>query len=49
MRRAIQSVKLDGLSVTEAAERCGMSESAVKVNVHRGLKALVAFARGNRI
>ena len=42
MRRAIQSVKLDGLSVTEAASRCGMSESAVKVNVHRGLKALIA-------
>lgn len=40
MRRAIQSVKIDGLSVAEAAERCGMSESAVKVNVHRGLKAL---------
>jgi RNA polymerase sigma-70 factor (ECF subfamily) len=45
MRCAIQSVKLDGLSVAEAANRCGMSESAVKVNVHRGLKALVAFAR----
>ncbi len=42
MRRAIQSVKLDGLSVAEAASRCGMSESAVKVNVHRGLKALIA-------
>jgi RNA polymerase sigma-70 factor (ECF subfamily) len=49
MRRAIQSVKLDGLSVAEAANRCGMSESAVKVNVHRGLKALVAFAREKRI
>ncbi len=42
MRRAIQAVKLDGLSVAEAASQCGMSESAVKVNVHRGLKALVA-------
>lgn len=42
MRRAIQSVKLDGLSVAEAAARCGMSEPAVKVNVHRGLKALAA-------
>jgi RNA polymerase sigma-70 factor (ECF subfamily) len=49
MRRAIQSVKLDGLSVTEAASHCGMSESAVKVNVHRGLKALVAsIARERR-
>ena len=42
MRRAIQSVKLDGLSVAEAAERHGMSESAVKINIHRGLKALAA-------
>jgi RNA polymerase sigma factor (sigma-70 family) len=42
MRRAIQSVKLDGLSTAEAAKRCGMSESAIKVNVHRGLKALAA-------
>lgn len=40
MRRAIQCVKIEGLSVAEAAERCGMSESAVKVNVHRGLRAL---------
>jgi RNA polymerase sigma-70 factor (ECF subfamily) len=42
MRRAIQCVKLDGLSVAEAAGRCGTSESAVKINVHRGLKALAA-------
>ncbi len=48
MRRAIQSVKLDGLSVAEAATQYGMSESAVKVNVHRGLKALAAsIAREN--
>ena len=39
-RQAIQYVKLEGLSVSEAATRCGMSESAVKVAVHRGLKAL---------
>ncbi len=42
MRLAIQSVKLDGLSVGEAANKHGMSESAVKVNVHRGMKALAA-------
>ncbi len=42
MRHAIQCVKLDGLSVAEAARQCGMSESAVKVNVHRGLKSLAA-------
>ena len=39
-RQAIRYVKLDGLSVSEAAVRSGMSESAVKVSVHRGLKAL---------
>jgi len=39
-RLAIQYVKLQGLSVAEAAARCGMSESAIKVNVHRGIKAL---------
>jgi RNA polymerase sigma-70 factor (ECF subfamily) len=39
-RQAIQFVKLDGLSVSEAAERSGMSSSAVKVSVHRGLRAL---------
>jgi RNA polymerase sigma-70 factor (ECF subfamily) len=42
MRRAIQYVKLDGLSVAEAASRCGISESDVKISVHRGLKALAA-------
>lgn len=41
MRQAIRCVKLEGLSISEAAERCGMSMSNVKVSVHRGLKALV--------
>jgi RNA polymerase sigma-70 factor (ECF subfamily) len=40
MKRAIRCVKLEGLSVNEAAARSGMSPSAVKVSVHRGLKAL---------
>jgi len=39
-RRAIQYVKLDELSVADAAARSGMSESAVKIAVHRGLKRL---------
>ncbi len=42
MRRAIEYVKLEGLSVSEAALRSGMSESAVKINIHRGLQALSA-------
>ena len=45
IRQAIQAVKLDGLSVREAAEQCGMSESNVKVSVHRGLKALALQIR----
>jgi len=39
-RQAIRHVKLDGLSVSETAALIGMSPSAVKVSVHRGLKAL---------
>jgi len=48
MREAIQAVKLDGLSVSEAAARSGMSESNVKVSVHRGLKAMARLISGNR-
>lgn len=44
-RKVIQYVKLEGLSVSEAASRCGMSESAIKVTVHRGLKALAIQIR----
>ena len=46
-RLPIVFVKLQGLSVAEAAQRCGISESAVKVGVHRGLKALAARMRGS--
>jgi RNA polymerase sigma-70 factor (ECF subfamily) len=44
-RLPIVHVKLEGLSVAETAKRTGMSESAVKVGVHRGLKALAALIR----
>ena len=44
-RLPIVHTKLEGLSVTEAARLTGMSESAVKVGVHRGLKALAARIR----
>lgn len=44
-RLPIVYTKLEGLSVAEAARRAGMSESAVKVGVHRGLKALAARLR----
>ena len=39
-RLPILHVKIEGLSVAEAAQLTGMSESAVKVGIHRGLKAL---------
>jgi RNA polymerase sigma-70 factor (ECF subfamily) len=42
-RQAIVCMKLEGLSVVETAQRTGMSESAVKVYVHRGLKALAVM------
>jgi len=42
MRCSIVAVKLDGRSVAEAAARCGVSESLVKINIHRGLKRLAA-------
>jgi RNA polymerase sigma-70 factor (ECF subfamily) len=42
-RLPIRYMKLEGMSVAEAAQAAGMSESAVKVGVHRGLKALAAM------
>jgi RNA polymerase sigma-70 factor (ECF subfamily) len=47
-RLPIVHMKLEGLSVTETARLTGMSEAAVKVGVHRGLKALAALIRGER-
>lgn len=44
-RLPIEWVKIDGLSVAETARRTGLSESAVKVGVHRGLKVLAALIR----
>lgn len=41
--KAIELVKIAGLSVAEASQACGQSESLVKVNIHRGLKKLAAL------
>lgn len=49
MKAAIQAVKLDGLSVSEAAVQTGMSESNVKVSIHRGLKAMARLISGSRL
>jgi RNA polymerase sigma-70 factor (ECF subfamily) len=43
VRCSIQCVKLEGRSVAEAAVRCGISESGVKINIYRGLRTLAAF------
>ena len=42
-RELLRQVKIEGLSTAEAAERTGLSESGVKVGVHRALKALSAM------
>lgn len=44
--RAIRDTRIDGLSIAEAATHGRMSESDVKVSVHRGLKALAARLKG---
>ncbi len=46
-RAAIRYVKMDGRSVAEAARLTGMSVSAIKVNIHRGLKALAKSVRNS--
>jgi RNA polymerase sigma-70 factor (ECF subfamily) len=40
-------VKIEGGSVADTAKRIGMSESAVKIGIHRGLKALAAKIRSD--
>lgn len=40
LRRSLELVRLNGFSVKEAAVATGMSEAAIKVNVHRGAKAI---------
>lgn len=47
-RQAIELTKLEGLSIAEASTRTGASESAIKVQVHRGLKRLAALVKGER-
>lgn len=47
-RLPIMHVKLEGLSVSETALITGLSESAIKTGIHRGLKALAAKIRGKQ-
>jgi RNA polymerase sigma-70 factor, ECF subfamily len=41
-RELIQAVKVDGRSIEEVSAASGLSKSAVKVAIHRGLKVLAA-------
>jgi RNA polymerase sigma-70 factor (ECF subfamily) len=45
MRGLIRTVKIEGPSIADAAACSGLSESAIKVGIHRGLKALAARLR----
>jgi RNA polymerase sigma factor (sigma-70 family) len=44
--RMIRATRIEGLSVSEAAQADGIGESDVKVSVHRGLKALMIRVQG---
>ena len=45
-RVAIKNVKLRDMSVREAAMQAGVSESDIKISIHRGLKKLAALISG---
>ncbi len=45
-RDTIRMVKIEEISVREAAERASLSESDVKVSIHRGIKALSRLVKG---
>ena len=42
----IRSVQIEGRSIAEVAAGAGVSQSAVKVGIHRGLKALARKVQG---
>jgi RNA polymerase sigma-70 factor (ECF subfamily) len=44
-RRIVEEISLEGRRAAEVAERLGMSEGAVRVTLHRALKALAAAYR----
>jgi RNA polymerase sigma-70 factor (ECF subfamily) len=44
-REIVRSISLNGSSIRETADRLQMTEGAVRVTLHRALKALAAFYR----
>jgi RNA polymerase sigma factor (sigma-70 family) len=47
-REIVRSISLNGGSIRETADRLQMTEGAVRVSLHRALKALAVFYRSNR-
>jgi len=45
-RQAVEMIHLEGLSVTDAAARVGVTKGALKVRAHRGYQALRSLLRG---
>ena len=44
----VRAISIEGQSIREVADRMGMNEGAVRVALHRGLKALAAMHREGR-
>jgi RNA polymerase sigma-70 factor (ECF subfamily) len=44
-RRIVEEISLEGRRAGDVAARLGMSEGAVRVSLHRALKALAVFYR----
>jgi RNA polymerase sigma factor (sigma-70 family) len=47
-REIVRSISLDGSGIRETADRLQMTEGAVRVTLHRALKALAVVYRSNR-
>ena len=47
-RRIVEEISLEGRRAADVAAGLGMSEGAVRVSLHRALKALAAFYRRDR-
>jgi len=47
-RRIVEAISIEGLSARDVGGRLGMSEGAVRVALHRALKALAAVYRKDR-
>lgn len=46
-RKVVEAIAVDGLSTRDAGARLGMSEGAVRVALHRGLKRLARMGAGD--